>query len=179
MADTITIHDKQFEPYISAEQVAARISELAVQIDSDLHNKCPLFLAVLNGAFFFAADLLRELNFSCEISFVKITSYEGISSSGAAKTLLGLDENIAGRHVVIIEDIVDTGLTMHSLLHDLHTKKPESVRIAALLCKREAMKFDIHIDYPGFEVTNEFLVGYGLDYDRQGRNYPGILKIKS
>jgi hypoxanthine phosphoribosyltransferase len=175
----IRVIDKDFEQFISAEQILERISEIAAEMHKDLSDKNPVFLCVLNGAFFFAADLLKEIHFPCEISFVKVSSYSGMQSSGAAKTLIGLDENLSGRNVVVLEDIVDTGHTMQKLVGLLEDLGTASVRIATLILKPGALKYKVKLDYTGFEVPDEFLVGYGLDYNKQGRNYKHIYKIKS
>ena len=176
---TIKVLDKYFEPYISADKIQERIQALGSQITQDLGDKNPTFLAVLNGAFFFAADLFKALDFNCHISFVKIASYEGLSSSGQVRQLLGLDENLKGKHVVIIEDIVDTGHTMHDLLIDLKKLEPASVKVATLLMKPEALKFPVKPDYIGFEVPDLFLIGYGLDYNKEGRHFNDIYKISN
>lgn len=141
-------------------------------------DKKPLFLIVLNGAFLFAADLIKQLNIDCEVSFVKVASYAGTQSQGAVKTLIGLNEEIGGRNIVIIEDIVDTGLTLHNLLNQLQEMGPQTITCCSLLVKPEALKHPVVINYRGFEIGNDFVVGYGLDYDGLGRNHTGIYKLK-
>jgi adenylate kinase len=174
----VKVLDHEFEIYISAERIAERIREMAAEMERELAGLNPVFLAVLNGAFFFAADLLKEFYFSYELSFVKISSYKGLKSVGESRTLIGLDENIDGRNVVVLEDIVDTGGTMSALMKQLEELNPASLRIATLILKPAAAKYKIPLDYVGFEVPDDFLVGYGLDYDSQGRNYKDIYKIK-
>jgi hypoxanthine phosphoribosyltransferase len=172
--ETIRIHDKSFRLFIPAEDIKKAISALAIRIDADLKGKNPLFLAVLNGSFIFASDLLREMKMECEISFVKLASYEGTGSTGKVKELIGLDRDIQGRTVVILEDIVDTGITLESLHSQLMTGKPAAILTATLLFKPKAYKKSIAVDYPAMEVPNDFLVGYGLDYDGLGRNLADI-----
>lgn len=175
----VKVLDKEFDLYISYSRIQERIREMAEEMNRELAELNPVFLAVLNGAFFFAADLMKEIDFSCELSFVKISSYRGMQSSGIAETLIGLDENLTGRHIIIVEDIVDTGNTMHDLTLKLQEINPASVRIATLILKPDALQKNIKPDYTGFEVPDEFLIGYGLDYDKQGRHYKDIYKIKS
>lgn len=171
---TAQIKDRNFSIFINSQQLNNRIVELASTINKDVADKDPLFIGILNGSFMFAADLFKEFNFPCQISFIKIASYQGSKSTGNITELLGLKENIAGRHIILIEDIIDTGLTIKHLLEELIAKKPASLRIATLLLKREALKIEINPEYVGFEVPNKFLVGYGLDYDGYGRNLKHI-----
>jgi hypoxanthine phosphoribosyltransferase len=168
------IKNRNFSIFINAQQLNNRITELASTISKDIADKDPLFIAVLNGSFMFAADLFKEFNFPCQISFVKIASYQGSKSTGNITELVGLKENIEGRHIILIEDIIDTGLTIQHLLEEVIAKKPASLRIATLLLKREALKIEINPEYVGFEVPNKFLIGYGLDYDGYGRNLKHI-----
>ncbi len=168
------IKSRNFSIFINAQQLNKRITELALTMSKDVADKDPLFIAVLNGAFMFAADLFKEFDFPCQISFVKIASYQGTQSTGNITELLGLKENIEGRHIILIEDIIDTGLTIKHLLEEVIAKKPASLRIATLLLKREALKIEINPEYVGFEVPNKFLIGYGLDYDGYGRNLKHI-----
>ncbi len=172
--DRIQVHDLVFQPYLTERKINERVRLLGMRINRDYEGRNPLFLAVLNGAFMFAADLFRQVVISCEISFVKVASYDGTESSGAVKDLLGLNEDLEGRHVVVVEDIVDSGLTMRAMLDRLSAKNPASVRIASLLLKPERLREDIHVDYLGFEVPDKFLLGYGLDYNGQGRNLRSI-----
>lgn len=177
MKDNITIHGLSFRPYISREQITARIAELGQEISRDYHGKRPLFLAVLNGAFMFAADLIRACDIDCAISFIRLSSYQGLSSSGKVKTVIGLQDELKGRHVIIIEDIVDTGQTMSQFIPQLQQMGPASVTIASLLLKTEALEFDIKVRYTGFEIPTKFVIGYGLDYDGLGRNIPDIYQL--
>ncbi len=175
--ECVDVHGKRFCRVITAEEVASRVREMAERMNRELRDKNPLFLAVLNGSFFFAADLMRHLDFLCEISFVKLASYQGTSSVGRIRELIGLNESLRGRFVVILEDIVDSGLTITYLQEKLAEYSPEEVRVATLLLKREALQRPVEIDYVGFEVPNIFLLGYGLDYDQLGRNLPGIYAL--
>jgi hypoxanthine phosphoribosyltransferase len=171
---SILIHNKSFRLYIRAEEIKQAISTLAERMNRELAEKKPLFLAVLNGSFVFAGDLLRELDMECEISFVKLSSYTGTSSTGKVKELIGLDRDISGRTVVVIEDIVDTGVTLDTLYTQLRAMGPADIRTATLLFKPAAYTKAIKVDYPAIEVPNDFLVGYGLDYDGLGRNLADI-----
>ena len=163
--DSIQIKDKQFTVSIKEQDIQKEVIRVANEINRDLADKNPLFLSVLNGSFMFTADLLKHITIPCEISFVKLASYQGVN------------EDIAGRTVVIVEDIVDTGLTMQRLLETLGTRNPESIHIASLLVKPEKLKVDLNIEYVAMEIPNDFIVGYGLDYDGFGRNYPDIYTV--
>ena len=173
----IQVHDKQFEPYISAGQIDEQINKLGSQINKDYAGKVPLFIAILNGSFIFAADLFKTITIEAEISFIKLASYKGTKSTGNVITSIGLDEPLKNRHVVIVEDIVDTGKTLHQFLPQLINQQPASLKIAALLHKPEALQFPITVDYLGFKVPNKFLLGYGLDYDGLGRNLKEIYQL--
>ena len=173
----IRVHDKLFDPYLSAEQIQSRISEIASQLNKDYSGKKPLFIAILNGSFIFAADLFKKLEIEAEICFIKLASYKGSKSSGHVITAIGLDNDIIGRDVVIVEDIVDTGKTLTEFLPQLHHQQPISLKIVALLHKASATVFPITIDYLGFSIPDKFVVGYGLDYDGLGRNIPEIYKV--
>lgn len=175
--DKIKVRDREFAVSIPEEKIKARVAEIAAQISHDLEGKRPLFLAVLNGSFVFAADLLRGVDTSCEISFVRMASYEGTSSTGDVKQLIGLKEDIKDRTVVIVEDIIDSGLTMVHLLDLLKEKQPADIKIAALLVKPGNLKVNLDIPYCCFEIPNDFIVGYGLDYDGEGRNLPSIYTV--
>lgn len=173
----IRVHDKQFEPYIDASTIAGRIKEIAGELNRDYKDKKPLFIAILNGSFMFAADLYKELHIDAEVCFIKLASYKGTKSTGHVITAIGLDMDLFGRDVVIVEDIVDTGKTLSEFLPQLHHQQPASLKIVALLHKPEATVFPITIDYLGFSIPNKFVVGYGLDYDGLGRNIPEIYKL--
>ncbi len=175
--ENIKVRDREFTVSIPEEKIKARVAEVAAQISHDLEGKRPLFLAVLNGSFVFAADLLRGIETPCEISFVRMASYEGTSSTGAVKQLIGLKEDIKDRTVVIVEDIIDSGLTMVHLLELLKEKQPADIKIAALLVKPGNLKVELDIPYCCFEIPNDFIVGYGLDYDGEGRNLPSIYTV--
>jgi len=176
MSDT-RVHDKQFEPYLDATTIAARIKEIAAKLNKDYDHKKPLFIAILNGSFMFAADLFKQITIDAEICFIKLASYKGTKSTGQVITAIGLDMDLFGREVVILEDIVDTGKTLSEFLPQLHHQQPASLKIVALLHKPDATVFPIEIDYLGFSIPNKFVVGYGLDYDGLGRNIPEILKL--
>ena len=173
----IQVLDKKFQPYIKAEQIQEQIAKLAARMNSDYAGQSPLFIAILNGSFMFAADLFKELNVNAEICFIKLASYKGTKSTGNVITSIGLDESLKGRHVVIVEDIVDTGKTLHEFLPQLLNQQPASLKIAALLHKPDALVYPLTIDYLGFSVPNKFLLGYGLDYDGLGRNLKEIYQL--
>jgi len=175
----VTVKDKVFEISIPHEKILEQVHKLAEKINNDLKGQNPLFICVLNGSFIFAADLLKKINIDCEISFVKLASYQGTSSTGDVKTLIGLDCDIRDRAVVIIEDIVDTGNTIVTLVNQLSTYNPKGIKIATLLFKPDAYEKHIKIDYIALEVPNDFLVGYGLDYDGLGRNLESIYSLVS
>jgi len=172
--EIITVKDKSFKPYISEEDLQASIKNVAIQINSDYKGSEPLFLGVLNGSFMFFADLLKSVDLECKVSFVKLASYEGTSTTGKVNELIGLSESIEGRDVIIVEDIVDTGNTLVKLHEILSKGNPKSIKIATLLYKPEAYKKDHPIDYVGLEIPNAFVLGYGLDYDGLGRNLSSI-----
>jgi len=173
----IRILDKKFRELITEEAIRQRIEEIAREVNKDLSGKEVVFLGILNGAFLFAADLFRHINFPARISFVKLASYEGTSSSGSIKELIGWNEDIKNKTVVVIEDIVDTGNTLERIVGELVIRKAAEVKIAAMLYKPAAYTKDIPLDYIGFEIPNDFVVGYGLDYDGFGRNLPSIYKV--
>ncbi len=173
----IQVLDKKFEPYIKAEEIKEQVDKLAHQINTDYADKKPLFIAILNGSFMFASDLFKELTIPAEICFIKLASYKGTKSTGNVITSIGLDEPLNGRHVIIVEDIVDTGKTLHEFLPQLINQQPASLKIAALLHKPEALAHPLIIDYLGFKVPNKFLLGYGLDYDGLGRNLKEIYQL--
>lgn len=173
----IQIHDKQFEVYLSASEIKERIASIAATINRDYKTKRPLFIAILNGSFVFAADLFKEITIDAEICFVKLASYKGLKSTGNVITVIGLDVELYERHVLIIEDIVDTGKTLNELMPQLNRLQPASLKIISLLHKPEAAIFPIQIDYAGFSIPDNFVIGYGLDYDGLGRNLPEIYKL--
>ena len=173
----IQVLDKKFQPYLRAEQIQEQINKLAAQINQDYSGKRPLFISILNGSFMFAADLFKELTIDAEICFIKLASYKGTRSTGNVITSIGLDEPLKDRHVVIVEDIVDTGKTLSEFLPQLQNQQPASLKIAALLTKPDALAYPITIDYLGFSVPNKFLLGYGLDYDGLGRNLKEIYQL--
>ncbi|MDX9905692.1 MAG: phosphoribosyltransferase family protein [Bacteroidales bacterium] len=174
---TITVKDKTFKLSITADEISQAIDRLAAELNRDLEGRNPLFLVVLNGAFIFAADLYRKITIESEISFVKLASYSGTSSTSDVKELIGLNERLKGRNIVILEDIIDTGTTMQYLINKLYYLGVNDVKLAALLFKPGAFRESFRIDYLGMEIPNEFIVGYGLDYDGFGRNYADIYKI--
>ena len=173
----IKVKDKDFEISIDAFTIDAAVQKMANDINRDYEGKNPLFLAILNGSFVFAADLIRKITIPCQISFVKLASYSGTSSTEEVRELIGLNEDLSGRHLIIVEDIVDTGITLERLLQDLEKFKPASVKLACFTFKKEAFKKNFRIDYLGITIPNESVVGYGLDYDGYGRNLPDIYKI--
>lgn len=173
----IKVKDKEFVPYLSKDKIAERVAAIGEQINQDYTDKNPLFVAVLNGSFMFASDLMKCVSVPCEITFIKLNSYHKTHSSGKVRELIGLDENIFGRNLIIIEDIVDTGLTMKHMLDELKELGPRSLEIATLLHKPDATVEELSIRYTGFEIPNKFVVGYGLDYDGQGRNLNDVYSL--
>ncbi len=176
---TIQIHDKSFDIYLDTEKLDKGIRDIGEQINKEYKDKDPLFVGVLNGSFRFAADLMKYIDLPSEITFVKIASYEGTSSTGKVKDLLGLTTSIENRHVIVLEDIVDTGHTWNYLHKLFSDQKPASLKIASLLFKPEPYQSTLPVDFVGFEIPNLFVVGYGLDFDGQGRNLNDIYQIKS
>lgn len=175
--EIVEVRDKKFSISIPAEEIQKRVKELGASISSDLNGRKPIFLAVLNGSFVFAADLLREITIPCEISFIRMASYSGTSSTGQVKEVMGLNESLKGRTVVIIEDIIDSGLTMQELVALLQKEEPSEIRIASLLVKPNNLKVSLDIPYCCFKIPNDFIVGYGLDYDGEGRNLKDIYTV--
>ncbi|MFT3946718.1 MAG: hypoxanthine phosphoribosyltransferase [Agriterribacter sp.] len=175
--DLIQVHDKTFKPYISAGEIAQKVKALALAIENDYKGKTPLFIAILNGSFMFASDMFKALNMPAEICFIKLASYKGTKSSGQVITSIGLDIDLVDRDVIILEDIIDTGKTMHAFLPQLHNQHPASLKICALLHKPEATELPVAVDYCGFSIPNKFVVGYGLDYDGLGRNIREIYQL--
>lgn len=175
--DIIQIKDKRFKTFIPEAEILQEVSRVANEIMNDLKDEKPLFVSVLNGSFMFTADLMKYLDMPCEVSFVKLASYEGTSSTGKVKELVGLNDDITGRTVVIVEDIVDTGLTMQRLVETFKARNPKEVRIATLLVKPDKLQVPLDIHYVAMNIPNDFIVGYGLDYDGLGRNYRDIYTV--
>lgn len=175
--DTIKILDKTFKTFISESEIQKRVAAVAEKINHDMAGKNPLLLAVLNGSFIFAADLMRNLTIPCEISFVKLASYQGTTSTGKIKEIIGINENLENRDVIIVEDIVDTGNTMKRMLDTLGTRNPRSLHICTLLVKPGKLQVPLNIEYCAMEIPNDFIVGYGLDYDQLGRNLRDIYTV--
>lgn len=174
---TIRVHDKNFEIYLSEPQLQHRIREIATAINRDYEGKKVYFIAILNGSFMFAADMFKYLTIESEICFIKLASYKGLKSSGDVTTTIGLDEDLHQKHVIILEDIIDTGKTLHYFLPKLLHQQPASLKVAALLHKAEMTTYEVPIDYTGFVIPDKFVVGYGLDYDGLGRNYREIYQL--
>lgn len=175
--NTIKVKDKEFAISIPEERILTEVDRLAARLNHDLEGENPLFLCVLNGSFVFAADLFRRIDIPAEISFVKLASYEGTASTGKVKELVGLAEDITGRTVVVVEDIVDTGRTMQKLVADLKSRGPKAVHVCTLLLKPEKLKVKLDVEYVALEIPNDFIVGYGLDYDGYGRNLRDIYTV--
>jgi hypoxanthine phosphoribosyltransferase len=173
----VQIKDKTFKTFIPEQEILQRVKAVADRINEDMKDKNPLFLAVLNGSFMFAADLMRNITIACEISFVKLASYQGTTTTGEVKEVIGINEDLTGRTVVIVEDIVDTGYTMKRMLETLGTRGPESLHICTLLLKPGKLQVDLDVEYAAMEIPNDFIVGYGLDYDQQGRNLRDIYTL--
>jgi hypoxanthine phosphoribosyltransferase len=173
----IRVHDKRFETYLSEEVIQKRIKEMAKAINDDYAGRRPLFIAILNGSFMFASDLFKNLAVETELCFIKLASYKGMRSSGKVVTTVGLEEDLFGKEVIIVEDIVDTGKTLHKFLPKLMHQQPKSLKIAALLHKTEATEYPLTLDYVGFQIPNKFVVGYGLDYEGLGRNFKEIYQL--
>lgn len=172
------IHDLQFVPLLSPEQIQSRVTAIGSALSAEYHDKKPLFISILSGAFVFASDLIRSFHGDCEIGFVKLSSYSGTRSSGDVQTVMGLEKDLSGRHIIVVEDIVDTGRTLHFFMGHLRSQAPASITIVTLLCKPEALQFDVDINHTGFDIPDQFVVGYGLDYEGLGRNLPGIYVLK-
>ncbi len=178
MKKLIQANDLTFETFISSDQINSRVKELGTQISASYLDKCPLFIGVLNGAFVYIADLVRACEIECEIAFVRLSSYQGTQSVGKIETVYGLEMDITDRHVIVVEDIVDSGRTLNYFLDYLKKQNPKSVALASLLLKPDAIQFPIKIDYLGFEIPDKFVIGYGLDYDGLGRNLKDIYQLK-
>ena len=173
----IQIKDKEFALSIPESDILAAVKRVGEEINRDMVGKDPLFICVLNGAFMFAGDLMKTVNIPCEITFVKLSSYDGIYTTGAVKEIIGLNESVVDRNVVVVEDIVDTGITMERILSSLNAKGAKSIRVATFLQKPDALQRDIQIDYIAMKIPNDFIVGYGLDYDGYGRNLKDIYTV--
>lgn len=173
----VIVNNKRFIPYLSESQIIEAIEKMAKQINQDFHGKKPLFIAVLNGSFIFAAELFKRITLETEICFIKLASYKGTQSTGHVITSIGLDVNIKDRDVIVLEDIIDTGNTLHAFLPQLTIQQPNSLKIAVLLHKPEAQKKPLNIDYCCFKIPDKFVLGYGLDYDGLARNLPGIYQL--
>ena len=173
----VTIKDKTFETSIPEAEILERVKLVADRINKDFEGKTPLFLAVLNGSFMYASDLMKHITIPCEISFVKLASYQGVTSTGTIKEIIGLNEDIRGREVIIVEDIVDTGATMKRMLETLGTREPVGLHITTLLLKPGKLTVPLNIEYAAMEIPNDFIVGYGLDYDQEGRNLRDIYTL--
>lgn len=177
MNNFMRIKDKKFAVSIPEADILREVSRVAGEINRDLDGKNPLFLSVLNGSFMFTADLLKRITIPCEVSFVKLASYQGVASTGVVKEVIGINEDLCGRTVVIVEDIVDTGITMQRLLETLGTRRPKEIHIATLLLKPDKLKVNLDIEYVAMRIPNDFIVGYGLDYDGLGRNFKDIYTV--
>jgi hypoxanthine phosphoribosyltransferase len=174
---TLKVHDKEFVPYITSKEIEEQVARVAAEINKDYAGKNPLFIAILNGAFIFAADLFKQINVEAEICFIKLASYKGVKSTGKVITAIGLDAELYGRDVIIVEDIVDTGKTLSQFLPQLEHHHPASLKVAALLHKPSATVHPIEINYLGFTIPDKFVLGYGLDYDGLGRNIKEIYQL--
>jgi len=176
--NTIKVADKEFVPYLSENEIQAKITQLAHQLNKEYAGKRPIFLSILNGSFLFTADLFKQITIEAEVCFIKFASYKGMTSSGNVITAIVLEANVSGRNIIIVEDIIDTGKTLHHYLPQLISSGPASIKIAVLLNKKEALQYPVTIDYTCFEIPNKFVVGYGLDYDGLGRNSKDIYQLK-
>jgi hypoxanthine phosphoribosyltransferase len=173
----IRVKDKEFTPFISESKLQRTVKQISRQINQDMTGKVPLFLVILNGAFIFASDLLRKVTIDCDITFVKLASYEGTSTTSSVKELIGLGEVVKDRTVIILEDIVDTGITIDHVIRMLKKMEASDVKVAAMFFKPDAFQKDFRIDYKGMDIPPDFVVGYGLDYDGFGRNHPGLFRL--
>jgi len=175
----IQLHDKTFVPFLTAVDIDAVLNRMAWEVEADMKEEVPVFIGVLNGSFMMASDFVKKYSYPCEVSFVKLASYEGTQSTGEVKQLIGLDKDLSGRSVVVIEDIVDTGNTIAELKKIFENENVKQLKIATLFFKPEAYTKDIHLDYIGFEIPDKFIVGYGLDYDGLGRNLPEVYQLNT
>lgn len=178
MKNKIDVGDKQFELFIENDSIAKRTRLIGTELNVDYEGLCPVFIGVLNGSFLFMADLLKEVEIPCEVGFIRVASYDGTSSTGAVKEVFGISDDIKGRHVILVEDIVDTGFTLKFILEKVYAQEPASVRVCTLLYKPDAILHPVEeLEYTGFEIPNEFVVGYGLDYNGLGRNLRDIYRV--
>lgn len=174
----VTINDKDFELFIPYEKIRSVVEDMAEKMNKDFNGKNPLFICILNGSFMFAAEIFKRISLlDAEISFIKLASYSGTSTTGSVKELIGLNESLEGRTVIVLEDIVDTGITIANTIEQIKSKNPAEIKIATLLLKPDALQVEVHLDYVGLEIPNDFIVGYGLDYDGRGRNLIDIYKV--
>jgi hypoxanthine phosphoribosyltransferase len=178
MQEEVRVHDKIFIPYLSKAEIETGIKNLAAKINVDYAGETPLFIAILNGSFMFASELFKHLTIASEICFIKLASYKGTTSSGHVITSIGLDTELKGKHVIILEDILDTGKTLSQFLPQIENMQPASLKIAALLHKPEATIYNVPLDYNAFKIPNKFVVGFGLDYNGLGRNIPALYQLK-
>ena len=174
----VKVHDKEFETFIKSETIQARIKEIAAIINIEYNGNRPLFIGVLNGALLFMADLVKNITVECELSFMKVSSYSGLQSTGIVRSLMGLQESVKDRHIIVVEDIIDTGDTAMYIIDELKKQQPASLKFATMLFKPKALKHDLKPDFVGFEIPSDFVVGYGLDYDGLGRNLNDIYILK-
>lgn len=175
--DLVQVKDKVFEPFISEEDIQMEVSRIAAQMNEELADKDPIFLGILNGAFMFASDLYKQITFPCQITFLKLTSYSGTKSTGTVKQLIGINLDLKNRVVVVLEDIVDTGITLETIIRQLSGYEPAEIKVATFLHKPDATIRDVKLDYVGMEIPNDFILGYGLDYDGYGRNFKEIYQL--
>ncbi len=175
--EIVKVHDKHFKPFITEEQIQKEVTRIAVEMNKDLADSDPIFLGILNGAFMFASDLYKQITFPCQITFLKLTSYSGTKSTGTVKQLIGINFDLKDRVVVVLEDIVDTGITLETIIRQLSGYEPAEIKVATFLHKPKATIRDVKLDYVGMEIPNDFILGYGLDYDGYGRNYSEIYQL--
>jgi hypoxanthine phosphoribosyltransferase len=175
--DVVQVHDRHFELFISEEQIQTEVSRIADQMNRELADKDPIFMGILNGAFMFASDLYKQLTFPCQITFLKLASYSGTQSTGSVKQLIGINLDLKDRTVVVLEDIVDTGITLETIIRQLSGYEPAEIRVATFLHKPEATVREVQLDYVGMKIPNDFILGYGLDYNGYGRNFRQIYQL--
>ena len=175
--DIVKVHGKHFAPFISQAEISKQVARIASEMNQELAEKDPVFLGILNGAFMFASDLFKQLSFPCQITFLKLASYSGTQSTGSVKQLIGINMELRDRVVVVLEDIVDTGITLETILRQLSGFQPSEIRVATFLHKPAATIREVHLDYVGLEIPNDFIVGYGLDFDGYGRNLKEIYQL--